>query len=472
MSTTECVICCEKLNKRRTEISCIHCNKKCCSTCFGTRLLSSEPGCMFCGEVFPDDFIAEKMTLSFNDSYRKHRYEQEFTREESLLPETQERAEREKEARVLDAELQEKQIQLESSNKHIHNLKNKLFYKEKDQKEQKDNKALSKQLKKEIKEEKTEIKIHKIHRDCLLEQMRNIRRNIDILRRSRPTEVEKEKKKYTRPCPDDKCRGFLSSAYKCGTCEKYFCSDCHVLKNGRDDKEHTCDEGVKASVKMINLDSKPCPKCSSYIYRTEGCSLMWCVKCHTQFDWNTLQIKHGYNHNPEYFRYLRETGTDIPRNPLDAAINCDLIPRDYELARKLRPLNIGDILWQDIYRSRHHIIDVVMRSLPSRVEMIDCTDLRIGYLLSDFDKEKWKRTYFKRMKKNEINHERYKVLDMYCNVIKDNFLNLMTETSVEAFNTFKDSCERIEKYADEQLLRINKKYKSKCKYLNIKNLSS
>ena len=95
--------------------------------------------------------------------------------------------------------------------------------------------------------------------------------------------------------------------------------------------------------------------------------------------------------------------------------------------------------------------------------------MRIGYLLSDFNEEKWKRTYFKRMKKNEINHERYKVLDMYCNVIKDNFLNLMTETR---FDTFKDSCERIEQYADEQLLRINEKYKSKCKlYLKIKNMS-
>ena len=76
------------------------------------------------------------------------------------------------------------------------------------------------------------------------------------------------------------------------------------------------------------------------------------------------------------------------------------------------------------------------------------------------------------MKKNEINHERYKVLDMYCNVIKDNFLNLMTDASTEGFKNFKDSCERIEKYADEQLFRINEKYKSKCKlYLKIKNMS-
>jgi len=466
MSTTECVICFERLNKRRTEISCIHCNKKCCSTCFGTRLLSSEPGCMFCGEVFPDDFIAEKMTLSFNDSYRKHRYEQGFTREKGLLPETQERAEREKALRNMKRDTSEMLSQITLLDVEFKYLKYKLYLKKKKRKEQKDNRELSKELKKEIKEEKIEIKRQRIQRELLREVY--ITKLKDMHKLAARSTVEKEEKKYTRPCPDDKCRGFLSSAYKCGMCEKYFCSDCHVLKNSRDDKEHTCDEGVKASVKMINLDSKPCPKCSSYIYRTEGCSLMWCVKCHTQFDWNTLQIKHGYNHNPEYFRYLRETGTDIPRNPLEVAFDCDEIPNYHALARKLHPLNIDNNTWQDIYRRRLHVIDVMMTPLPSRVEMIDCTDLRIGYLLSDFDEEKWKRTYFKRMKKNEINHERYKVLDMYCNVIKDNFLNLMAETSVEAFNTFKYSCDRIEKYADEQLFKINKKYKSKCKeYLTI-----
>ena len=467
MQSNECPICCEKFNKRRIEISCLQCNKKCCSTCFGTRLLSSDPSCMHCHYVIPEDFVSTNMTKTFCDSYRDHNYEIHFIREKSLLPDTQEGAEREKKAREFEKEVQVINSSVILIKNEIRCITDELVILS-DQIKNCSDKSLKRELKEKKQEKKTRKKILHTRVHDLHNSFHFMSTKIDILRQK--VQPEKEKK-YTRPCPDSECRGFLSSAYKCGTCEKYFCSDCHVLKNNRDDKDHICDEGVKASVKMINLDSKPCPKCSSYIYRIEGCSLMWCVKCHTQFDWNSLEIKHGHNHNPEYFRYLRETGTDIPRNPYEVAFNCDRIPTPYDLSRRL-PHNIKDVLWQDIYRHRLHIIDVVMRRLPYRVEVLDCSELRIGYLLSDFDEKEWKKKYFRKMKKNEINHERYKVLDMYCNVIKDNFLNLMTDASTEGFKNFKDSCERIEKYADEQLLRINEKYKSKCKlYLKIKNMS-
>jgi hypothetical protein len=428
---------------------------------------------MFCNKVIPDDFVSTNMTKSFYASYSRHKYGQLFTREKSLLPETQERAEREKTARNFEKEIPEKQNQVDSIKLKMQPLVTQLWSLQ-TQLENSDDKKNRKLIKTNIKDKKAEIKTEKMDLTLLVHQISSTRARIHMLR-APPRRVvdksEKEPKKYTRSCPDGDCRGFLSSAYKCGTCEKYFCSDCHIVKSSRDDKEHMCDEDIKASVKMINLDSKPCPKCSSYIYRTEGCSLMWCVKCHTQFDWNTLEIKHGYNHNPEYFRYMRENGINVQRNPLEVAFNCDRMPGYFELANTLRRIHIHDNEWYEIYRHRLHIIATVMRSLPSRVEMVDCSDLRIGYLLSDYDEEKWERLYSAKMKKNEINHERYKVLDMYCNVIKDNFLNLMAEISIEAFETFKDSCFHIEKYADEQLLKINKKYNSKSKaYLNIRSM--
>ena len=467
-----CVICCENINKRRTEISCLHCDKKCCSSCFAMRLLSPEPNCMFCNKVIPDDFINENMTMTFNCSHREHKYQQQFIREKSLLPETQHGAEREKTARGIESRiLLQIQNEIPYVRTEIYTIGRQLDIKEQNKEKEQDKNKI-KVMKNEIQEKKKELKTRKKHLKDLSKQISSSKEQILILRRVRRDEPkEKEKEiKYTRACPDGDCRGFMSSAYKCGTCEKYFCSDCHIVKSSRDDKEHMCNEDIKASVKMINLDSKPCPKCSSYIYRTEGCSLMWCVKCHTQFDWHTLKIKNGYNHNPEYFRYLRENGKNVPRNPYDNARNCNDIPGYFMINSVLEPLGIRSYSWDRIYRHRLHIIDIVMRGLPERVEMIDCSDLRIGYLLSDYDEEKWKRKYFARLKKNEIDHERYKVYDMYCNVIKDNFLNLMTETTVETFVTFKDSCKQIEEYADEQLLKINKKYNSKNKaYLTIRS---
>ena len=48
----------------------------------------------------------------------------------------------------------------------------------------------------------------------------------------------KEEKKFIKKCPDSVCRGFLSSAWKCGICNEFFCPDCHVKKNSRIDEEH------------------------------------------------------------------------------------------------------------------------------------------------------------------------------------------------------------------------------------------
>jgi hypothetical protein len=44
---------------------------------------------------------------------------------------------------------------------------------------------------------------------------------------------------------------------------------------------------------------------------------MYCIKCHTAFSWRTGQLERGHIHNPEYYRWMRENGRDIPRNPLD-----------------------------------------------------------------------------------------------------------------------------------------------------------
>ena len=80
-----------------------------------------------------------------------------------------------------------------------------------------------------------------------------------------------EKAKFVMKCPASDCRGFLSTAYKCGTCQLWACSDCLVIKGPDKDCPHTCDESVKASVAMIIKESKPCPKCGERISKIDGC---------------------------------------------------------------------------------------------------------------------------------------------------------------------------------------------------------
>jgi hypothetical protein len=46
-----------------------------------------------------------------------------------------------------------------------------------------------------------------------------------------------ERAKFIMKCPDGECRGFLSTAYKCGTCQMWACPECLVIKGKEKDAE-------------------------------------------------------------------------------------------------------------------------------------------------------------------------------------------------------------------------------------------
>jgi len=81
----------------------------------------------------------------------------------------------------------------------------------------------------------------------------------------------KEVREFIQRCPGEGCRGYLSTAYKCGVCAKYACSDCLAVKGEDRDAAHTCDESAKATAALIRRETKPCPKCGVRIYKIDGC---------------------------------------------------------------------------------------------------------------------------------------------------------------------------------------------------------
>jgi hypothetical protein len=65
----------------------------------------------------------------------------------------------------------------------------------------------------------------------------------DIIRgiRNANVEIQAERRQFIKPCPADDCRGFLSSQWKCGTCNIWTCPDCHVIIGDSKDAPLTCD---------------------------------------------------------------------------------------------------------------------------------------------------------------------------------------------------------------------------------------
>jgi hypothetical protein len=138
--------------------------------------------------------------------------------------------------------------------------------------------------------------------------------------------------KFIRSCVNESCNGFLNEDWFCTLCNHSTCKECNCLiKKGSPLEgsvsttvlplegsvsttleQHTCNPDDVASAKLINTDTKPCPTCKTGIYRISGCNQMWCIQCHTAFDWTTGKIE-TYIHNPHYYEWMRATGKNIPR---------------------------------------------------------------------------------------------------------------------------------------------------------------
>jgi len=174
--------------------------------------------------------------------------------------------------------------------------------------------------------------------------------------------IDETKKRATfiRRCPSEGCRGFLSSAWKCGVCELFSCSECHEVKGATRDSLHTCDPGNVETAKLLAKDTKACPKCGEMITKIDGCDQMWCISCHSAFSWRTGQIVSGIVHNPHYYEWQRKQNNgEAPRNIGD--IPCG-----------------GLLDWADIRRPIHNIIG--RQFYPGWLSNLELAHRRINHI--------------------------------------------------------------------------------------------
>jgi hypothetical protein len=143
----------------------------------------------------------------------------------------------------------------------------------------------------------------------------NLYRTKNLLMRQGPDHLE-DVQQFMHRCADSDCNGFVSSAWKCATCDKHTCAHCRELKDARDDHAHVCNPDTLASVALLKKDTKPCPNCKVLVHKTEGCDQMFCTQCKRLWSWNTGRFE-TRGHNPHYLQWMRENGGGMPRDPND-----------------------------------------------------------------------------------------------------------------------------------------------------------
>ena len=426
----DCPVCCDKYTVQlRKAVKCPYCDYTSCSVCLKKYLTEGQldAHCMGCRRAWNDEFLDLNFTRAFRiGPYKKHREDVLMEREIAILPTRQPRVEAKLKVREIEGEIKE----VNKSLQELDIMRSKI--------------------------------LHKSHRLSA----RITRYTAESEGRAPPawtlTEGEKattpERAKFIMKCPDGECRGFLSTAYKCGTCQNWACPDCLVIKGKDKDAEHTCDPGQKESVALIVKESRPCPKCGERISKVDGCDQMFCTECHTAFSWNTGAVVNGVIHNPHYYEYLRKLGNGTaPRNAGD--VPCGGVPYYTHLERAIRGFtDLDKRKVMCIHRITSEIADQRIQIYQAQFNVNDNGDLGVLYLMKEIDKEAMKAELAKRELKRNKHLAIRAVLEMFVTTSTMMLNNIVNDppTTEERRELFLLEYTNLRKYVNESLMLVSK----------------
>jgi hypothetical protein len=499
--TFECNICASEKNTSQ-KVACPKCKFECCKTCLKRHLLSSSklnPSCMNCNTALSLDFVYDNTDEGFyNKEYREHRAGIILSMEKSLLPTTQEDAN-------IEAKQREEKEQRDIIKKWPKDAKKKAeYYRDKNRVYfNQDNPEKAKEyMDKFFDINNRMFAFDDVKRNMyrgfhlerfkyimdeskpfILEEFRrffdrpvpvNDRSFIhlqDILRgRERGEGGQQEKKTempkrlvFIGPCPAQDCKGYLDENYVCGLCKKEACKNCRLPKHT--DK---CNPDIVATVKMMDRETKRCPKCNVPIYKTEGCDQMWCPSCHTAFSWVTGEIETGRIHNPHYYQWMREQGGgQMAREQGDVRCGGAVLYRD--LLDTLRRLRLPR--YEELLAKLHSLIGdirgVQLRRLVVNNDPDVNRDLRINYLLGDYKNDKeWLSKIKMREKSKEKRTSEILILQMLADTLEVILENIYRATSKGEVDLQLAQLPELHTYVNKEFIKIEKRFKNKSFYLN------
>jgi len=435
-----CCVCFDTFNATtRASTTCPHCEIQICRTCFQTYLLNEAtdvPRCVNteCDRGWERNFLDGEMTSTFRlKTYKEHREKVLADREKSKLPITQADA----------AEVRAALAKREAADAALEDLREK-----------------SRRIGREL--------------GAAYEVVSNIERVINTYGRERlidPTapkqaqEAQKPKQVaavFVKPCPAPDCKGFLSTAWKCGLCDLYTCSDCHDLKGAlREDPNHRCEPDKVATATLLKAEAKSCPKCGVSICKIEGCDQMWCTQCNTGFSWKTGKMAAGPVHNPHYFDWLRSQGRDPTANPLQNGC-----ATDRDIIRALQgPLSRTPIhcylaeAWRLMLEAEDN----------ARVENQDNDEklriMRVKFMLGELKEEDWRYTLQRSEKSTRFAVAKAQVAQVFAGGAREIISQILTAGCDK--NKVKQQIQDLVKYCNACYGDIEGQFNRKIQPINV-----
>lgn len=328
-----------------------------------------------------------------------------------------------------------------------------------------------------IKVEEQEQKMIDIHRQLYELNMQKQQLRSDIYRLRNGTQPV-ERSEFVRGCPDPDCRGFLSTQWKCGLCQKWSCPDCHEVKGLVRDVEHVCNADTLATARLLSADTKPCPKCQTSIFKIDGCNQMWCTQCHTAFDWRTGRVQEAV-HNPHYFEWLRRNGNAIPRTPGDVPCQQALTHTTFTAIRNLLRVrhvmhafsDVCERMMSAIIRNTIHLVHVIIIPFREQNHVQRNEYFRIQYMRQRITEEQFKVKLQQTEKRVNKNREIFHILDVLQSTVTDIVFRFYSHLETSAAGQWNmdlfDEFDPIVDYTNACLADISKTYG--CKRIAFSN---
>ena len=466
----ECQICYEKYTSQlRKQIECHACFQKCCSTCVTYYLLNTTGNatCMFknCNKTWSDNYIFETLGKTIYSKFRDFKLEQVFQKEKSLIPKTQIKIQNQKEAELIS--------------KRIRSTEQMMFHFDYMFR-------ICDSLKKYNKFCNEYPLINTNNELVLRKQFSDFSKEIVLLNERKNKLLSgsnKDKLKFIRNCGKTTCKGLLSTKWICGTCKTKYCKHCGEEKGIANDSEiidnedneekeemtttidetksgHICDPNLVETMKSIQKETKSCPKCGINIFKIEGCNQMWCINCHTAFDWNTRRIEAGRIHNPHYYDWQRKINNGTAPRVVGDIPLCQQIPPFFNNPLKYRYLDDGTLSsLEDFYRFVVEV-DEIYNTNNFRDIGENTFEIHREQLISNiYPSEKQYKTNLKKaFNKFEKNAETHQIFMTFKTIITEALNDLNSTTTEKHMFELVDTIHNIIEFTNDNLYKLSLKY--------------
>jgi hypothetical protein len=421
---TDCSICCLAFTKSlREKITCPYCNHEACVQCVQRFLIDGMEGylprCMSCQIHWNQEFVDSVLPKTFRFGPLKSKREDTLLdQQRALLPAT--------------TVLVEKELLLREQTQQLRALvREKSEY---------------------------EAKIRDIRG-----RMYRTSQTIDNIRRTKLDIEDAKKRQFIRSCPNEDCRGYLTTQWRCDLCHVRVCKECHEIRGDPEDG-HVCKPENVQSALALARETRPCPNCGARISKIDGCDQMFCVVegCHTAFSWRTGRVERGRIHNPHYYEWLRNNSPDgqIPREPGDDPCGGGgnrALPGYHAVRARVRETGITFPDMDAIHRVLLHIQYAEVPTVNPRNVEDTFSDLRVRYLIKEIDLNTFKQQLFRRHKAMEKKQTQYELYEMLLGVGSDLFRKYMTSLEI---GTIRTEFEALRKYFNAASHAIAKRYGS------------